>query len=53
MPAYPGALAYLQTGNRSEARKLLALAESVYKVHPRLGERFEAPIRELRSKLSQ
>ena len=45
------AAAYLQTGNRAQAAKLLALAESVHKIHPHLGERFEAPLRELRRNL--
>ncbi len=47
------AAAYLQTGNRAESAKLLALAESVHKVHPHLGERFETPLRELKKNLRQ
>ncbi|MGC2656871.1 MAG: hypothetical protein WA324_02765, partial [Bryobacteraceae bacterium] len=47
------ALADLQTGDHSQSAKLLALVESVHRVHPHLGERFEAPLRELRSKLAR
>jgi hypothetical protein len=45
------ALAYFQMGNRTESAKLLALAESIRKSHPHLAERFEAPLRELRSQM--
>jgi len=46
------ATAYLQTGNRAEAVKLLAQIELIQKLHPLLGERFERPIRELRQSLN-
>lgn len=45
------AAAYLKTGNHAESARLLALAESVHRVHPHLGERFEVPFRELRRNL--
>jgi serine/threonine protein kinase len=46
------ALAYLQAGNHTQSAKLLTLVESIHRMHPHLGERFEEPLRELRSKLA-
>jgi len=43
--------AYLETSQTAESVKLLAQVEAVHKLHPRLGERFEAPLRALRASL--
>lgn len=45
------AAAYFEAGNRAESIKLLAELESVYKIHPHLGDRFEGPLRAVRQSL--
>jgi serine/threonine protein kinase len=45
-------LAFWQAGNHQEAMKLLLQADSLRNSHPRLGERFSGPLRELRQNVA-